>query len=178
MTQRDDICIYWRGIALATCCRSHPLLNVNIEINLRSPSDVIDDVIIMKNTFFAWPRTTFHIWGKNEAVFNISKFSKWPPFWARDKLFFTGSDTGSWTYQKDSQKLVFPMFWTFDWGSSSNIDRDISISKFDLLCDLVTSWLRIYINVVIISWYPRTGSLMMISLLVFQLSWKMLLFHL
>ena len=28
-----------------------------------------------------------YIWGQNEAVFNISKFSKWPPFWARDKLF-------------------------------------------------------------------------------------------
>ena len=30
----------------------------------------------------------FHIWGQIEAVFNISKFSKWPPFWARDKLFY------------------------------------------------------------------------------------------
>ena len=30
----------------------------------------------------------FASWGKIEAVFNISKFSKWPPFWARDKLFY------------------------------------------------------------------------------------------
>ena len=29
----------------------------------------------------------FHIWGQIEAVFNIMKFSKLPPFWARDKLF-------------------------------------------------------------------------------------------
>ena len=29
----------------------------------------------------------FHVWGQIEAVFNISKFSKWPPFWVRDKLF-------------------------------------------------------------------------------------------
>ena len=42
----------------------------------------------------------------------------------------------------------------------------------------MTSWLRVYINGVIISWYLCTGSLMMVSLLVFQLSWKMLLFHL
>ena len=46
---------------------------------LRPPCDVIDDVI-MKNTFF-------HTWGQIKAVFNISKFSKWPSFWARDKLF-------------------------------------------------------------------------------------------
>ena len=26
---------------------------------------------------------SFHIWGQIEAVFNISEFSKWPPFWAR-----------------------------------------------------------------------------------------------
>ena len=31
---------------------------------------------------------SFHIWGHIEAVFNISKFSKWPPSWARDKLFY------------------------------------------------------------------------------------------
>ena len=30
---------------------------------------------------------SFHIWCQIEAVFNISKFSKWPPFWACDKLF-------------------------------------------------------------------------------------------
>ena len=29
---------------------------------------------------------SFHIWGQIEAVFNISKFSKWSLFWARDKL--------------------------------------------------------------------------------------------
>ena len=77
--------------------------------------------------------------------------------------------------------IAFPTFWAFNQRSSWNIDRDISISKFYQLCDLVTSsmtsWICIYINVVIISWYLYTGSLMMISLLVFQL-WKMLLFHL
>ena len=46
---------------------------------------------------------SFHIWGQIEAVFNISKFSKWPPFWAR-QTFFTGSYTGSWIYQKDSHE--------------------------------------------------------------------------
>ena len=46
----------------------------------------------------------------------------------------------------------------------------MSIWKFDLLCDLVTSsmtsWICIYINVVIISRYLCTGSFVMISFLV------------
>ena len=37
-------------------------------------------------------------------------------------------------------------FWAFDRRSSLNIDKDISISEFDLLCHLVmssmTSWVR------------------------------------
>ena len=36
-------------------------------------------------------------------MFNISKFSKWPPLWARDKLFL-GSYTGRRIYQKDSHE--------------------------------------------------------------------------
>ena len=59
----------------------------------------------------------------------------------------------------------------FDRRSSWNIDGDISISKFDLLCDMttssMTSWIRIYIDVSIISWFLCTGSVMMISLLIF-----------
>ena len=30
---------------------------------------------------------SFHIWGQMEVVFNNSKLSKWPPFWARDNIF-------------------------------------------------------------------------------------------
>ena len=55
---------------------------------LRPPCDVIDDVIIMKILFWHNLGRYFHIWGQIEAVFNISKISKWPPFWARDKLFY------------------------------------------------------------------------------------------
>ena len=29
-----------------------------------------------------------HIRGQIEAVFNILKFSKWPPFWGHKKLFY------------------------------------------------------------------------------------------
>ena len=54
---------------------------------LRPPCNVIDDVIIMKILFLHNLGRSFHIWGQIEAVFNISKFSKWQPFWARDKLF-------------------------------------------------------------------------------------------
>ena len=56
-----------------------------------------------KNFFWHNLGRSFHIWGQIEAVFSISKFSKWPPFWARDKLF-TGSYTGSWIYQKYSHE--------------------------------------------------------------------------
>ena len=55
---------------------------------LRPPCDVIDDFIIMKILFLHNLGRSFQIWGQIEAVFNISKFSKWPPFWARDKLFY------------------------------------------------------------------------------------------
>ena len=54
---------------------------------LRPPCDVIDDVIIMKILFWHNLGRSFQIWGQIKAVFNISKFSKWPLFWARDKLF-------------------------------------------------------------------------------------------
>ena len=39
-------------------------------------------------------------------MFNISKFSKWLPFWARQTYF-----TGSWIYQKDSHEH----FWHFEY---------------------------------------------------------------
>ena len=105
---------------------------------LRPPCDVIDDVIIMKILFWHNLRRYFHILGQIEAVFSISKFSKWPLFWARDKLFYRK------LYRKLNiperwQQWAFPTFWAFDRRSSSNIDGDMSISKFDLLCDLVTS---------------------------------------
>ena len=87
---------------------------------------------------------SFHIWGAIEAVFNISKYSKWPPFWARDKLFYRK------LYRKlnipKRYPLAIPKFGAFYRCCSLNIDGDISISKFDLLCDLVTSsmtsWVR------------------------------------
>ena len=52
---------------------------------LRPPCDVMDDVIIIK---FFYSGRSYHIWGQIEAVINISKFSRWPLFWARDKLFY------------------------------------------------------------------------------------------
>ena len=119
----------------------------------------------MKKIFWHNVGRSFHIWGQVEAVFNISKFSKWPTFWARDELFYRK------LYRKwnrpDSYPLIFPTFRALDRRSSSNSDGDISLSKFDLLCDLMTSsmtsWICVYVNVVKISWYLCTGSLMMIS---------------
>ena len=98
-----------------------------------------------KNFFWHNLGWSFHIWGQIGAVFD---FSKWPPFWARDKLFYRK------LYRKwnipERWPSAFPTFWTFGRRSSSNIDGDISISKFDLLCDRVTSsmmsWKCIFIR--------------------------------
>ena len=54
---------------------------------LRPPYDVMDDVITRKVLFWHNLGRSFHIRGQIEAVFNILTFSKWPLFWARDKLF-------------------------------------------------------------------------------------------
>ena len=56
---------------------------------LRPPCDVIDDVIIMKTLFIGiiWD-DLFISEVKLKLCLIISKFSKWPPFWARDKLFY------------------------------------------------------------------------------------------
>ena len=142
-----------------------PLINMNIEGNFEATLWRHRWCHHHGNFFWHNLGCFFHIWGQIETVFNISK---WPPFWARDKLFCR-----KW-YRKlnipERRPLVFPTFWAFDRRFSSNIDGDISISKFDPLCDLVTSpmtsWIRIDINVVIVSWYLCTGSLMMISLLI------------
>ena len=56
-----------------------------------------------KNFFLHILGWSYHIGGQIEAVFNISKFSKWPPFLAR-QTFFTGSYTRSWIDQNDSHE--------------------------------------------------------------------------
>ena len=85
--------------------------------------------------YFFWDSfgRSFHIWGQIEAVINISTLSKLLPFWGRDKLF-TGSDNGSWICNKIAR---LPS--AFDRRCGWTNVGDISISKFDPLCDLVTS---------------------------------------
>ena len=122
-----------------------------------------------KNFFWHNLGRSFHMWGQIGAVFNISKFSKWPPFWAR-QTFFTGSYTESWIYQKDS----YEHFRHFELLIDAVTQILTEIYQFQYLTYFVTwrrhqsmsSWKFIYIIVVIISWYICTGSLMMISLLV------------
>ena len=69
----------------------------------RPPCDVIGDVIIIKNTLngIIWDDLFISEVKLKLYVFNISKCLKWTPFWARDK-HFSGSDIGSWIYQKDT----------------------------------------------------------------------------
>ena len=90
ITQKDnyDICIYWRDISLATCCRSQPLLNMNKEGNFEAtPWRHRWRHNHEKNFFEHNLERSFHISGQIEVVFKISKFLKSPPFWACNKLF-------------------------------------------------------------------------------------------
>ena len=93
------------------------------EPTLRRPCDVIDDVIVMKNIFLHNLGRYFHIWGQIEAAFNIWKFSKWPPFWARDKLF----------YRKSYRKLNIP-------GGDSNFKSLPTLWPCDVINDVMSAW--------------------------------------
>ena len=78
--------------------------------------------------------------------------------------------------------MLFPTFWDFVRHSSSNIKGVMAISKFDLLCDLVTqlfdfwpiktTWFCLVVD------YIRGQSLVMISKKLQPVSRKMLQFHL
>ena len=105
------------------------------EPTLRRPCDVIDDVIIKKILFLHNLGRSFHIWGQIEGVSNISKFSKWPQFWALDKLF-TGSYTGSRIYQKYSHEH----FRHFELLIDAVTQISTEIYQFQILTYFVTWW--------------------------------------
>ena len=66
-------------------------------------------------------------------MFDISKFSKWPPFWSSNKLF-TVSDTGSGIYQHD----IHAHFWCFELLIDALATKlYIAFSKLDLLGDVI-----------------------------------------
>ena len=75
-------------IALATCSRSLPLLNMNMDGNFEATLWRHRWRHHDENTFRHNLGQSFHIWCQIAAVFNISKFSKWPPFSGRNKLFY------------------------------------------------------------------------------------------
>ena len=62
-----------------------------------------------KKLFWHHLGRSFHIWGQIESVFNISKFSKWPPFWAR-QTFFKGSYTGTEEYTRKIAMSISDIF--------------------------------------------------------------------
>ena len=63
--------------------KSQPLLNMNIERNFEATLWRHRWRHHHKKLFWHNLGRSFHIWGQIEAVFNVSKFSKWTPFWAR-----------------------------------------------------------------------------------------------
>ena len=159
-----DIYIHWRDIALATCSHSQALLNMNIEDNFEATLWRHRWRHHHENTFLAskheyrgklWGHhvtssmtssswkiifgynlgRSFYIWGKIEAVFNISKFSKWPPCWARTN-FFTESYTGSWIDQNDSHQH----FWHFELLIDALAQILTKIYQFQNLTHFVILW--------------------------------------
>ena len=77
----------WREIVLAICSRSEPLPNMNIEGRLWGHTVTASMTSSpWKIPFWYNLGQSLHIRGQNEAVFHISNFSKWPPFWGRDKF--------------------------------------------------------------------------------------------
>ena len=116
---------------------------------------------------------SFHIWGKIVAVLNIKKFQNGRHFQVATTFLPDVIPEVEYT-----SKIAMSISDILSFWSTLKLDGDISISKFDLLCDLVTSsmtpWIRVYKNVIVISWYLCTGSLIIISLLVFYLK---MLFH-
>ena len=87
---------------------------------------------------------SFHIWGQIEALFNISNFQNGRHFELTTNFFYV---KWFWKLNKPERwPLAFPIFWAFDRRSSSNINGDIAISKFDPFCDLVTSSMTLWVR--------------------------------
>ena len=111
---------------------------------LRPPCDVIDDVIIMKILSFGiiWD-DLFISEVKLELCLIFQSFQN-GHFFELATNFFTRSYTGSWIDQKHSHEHFRHFELLID--ALVQIDGDIWLSKFDILCDLVTSsmtsWVR------------------------------------
>ena len=105
------------------------------ETTLRSPCDVIDDVITMRIVFLHNLGWSFHFCCQFEALCNILTFSIWPPFWPRDEIF-TGSNTGIWIYQEDSHEHL----WHFEYLIDALAQILTELLQFKVLTYFVIWW--------------------------------------
>ena len=137
-------------------------------LTLWPPWDVIDGVITTKNIFFGiiWD-DLFISEVKVKLRFLPQFFSKWPLFWVAAKHFYR-CNTASWINQQNSHEHL--RYFKFLIDALAEILMEIK--QFQIWPTLwpaessMTSWIRIYSNLVIILWYLCTGSLMAISLFV------------
>ena len=90
----------------------------------------------LKKLFWLNLGRSYHMGGQIEAVFNISNFSKWPPFWACDKLFYRKFYTGSWIHQNDSHEH----FWHYEYLIDAVAQILTDIYQFQNLTYFVTWW--------------------------------------
>ena len=104
---------------------------------LRLPCDVIDDLIIMKKAFLGIIWNDLFISEVKLKLCPIIKNFKMAALLSSRQTFLPEVIPEVEYTRKIAVSI--PTFWAFDRRSSSNIKGDVSISKFDLLCDLVTS---------------------------------------
>ena len=112
-------------------------------LTFRLPCDVTNDVIITKNTFFGIIRDDLFIFEvKLKLCLIFQNFQNGRHFELEIKFF--SSDMKPEVEYTSKVVMSISDICALDRRSSSNIDGDISISKFDILCDLVmssmTSW--------------------------------------
>ena len=161
--------MYWRGIALVSCSQGGPLPNINIKDWLWGHPGTSSMASLPRKIFFfgiIWD-DLFISEVKVKLRFLPQFFSKWPLFWVAAKHFYR-CNTASWINQQNSHEHL--RYFKFLIDALAEILMEIK--QFQIRPTLwpaessMTSWIRIYSNLVIILWYLCTGSLMAISLFV------------
>ena len=111
-------------------------------LTLRPP--VTSSMMSSSWKYFFWHNLgrSFHIWGQIEAVFNISKFSKWSPFWARDKLLSEVILEGEYTRKIAMNISDILSFWSTlkYWRRYINLKIWPTFWPGDVIDDVMSAW--------------------------------------
>ena len=91
--------------------------------------------------YFFWDnlQRSFHVWCQNERILNISKFSKWPPFWGSGAFLNPRLDRK--LGHTARQAMSSPAFWAFVRRSSFNINGVMAILNLTYFLNLWPNYL-------------------------------------